>query len=814
MNSSSFTFSPEILEHFSEGLLLLDTEGRIIFWNKAMEEISGMKREAVLNRYHHELMMEFMVPDKRSDERGQQLRKMVLDLLKTGKGSILESSFQIEIITADGLRKNLLQMAFLLRTRRGGFNLGAIMRDITERVKGEEILKQSETRYRLLFESAHDTIFLMENDVFVDCNPKALDTFGCTREFLIGKHPWDISPRFQGDGSDTRKKAKELIGRTLDGISQTFEWIHMRSDGSTFEAEISLNRVTLEEKVFLQAVVRNVSKRNKANNQLRKFSQCLLNFGPDPEKNIQSLTSVFGDIISADSAMYNRYDGEMLYTTGKFRLPVDFKTIDQARGHLCFDVVSMNNREILLVRDLPNSSYYITDPNVTKYGLKTYIGYPVIYDNKVSGSLCAVFVRDFLPDEADKLILSMVASAIGVEEERLAEFRKLQESEKKFYDLSHLFQLMSDNVPDLLWAKDLEKKYLFANKALRELLLNTQDPEEPLGKTDNFFGQREKSLHPDNPRWHTFGDQCTDSDSLIMKEKQPRKFEESGYSKGVYRVFDMFKAPILNEHGEMIGTVGTARDVTREKEVEQKIRKYTEELQELNNTKDKFFSIISHDLKGPFNAILGFSEILTKEWDDFTDEERQHFVRNIYSSAQNTFKLLENLLAWTMAQSGRQQFNPFPVDMSVITNEMVILLRDQADKKNVRVFSSINFGTVVLADENMVRTIIRNLISNAIKFTPENGQVRITAENYSEDPEQKDWIEICVSDTGVGIPAENLGKLFRIDQQLRTAGTANEKGTGLGLILCKELIEKHGGKIWASSEEGKGSKFCFVLPKV
>jgi len=134
----------------------------------------------------------------------------------------------------------------------------------------------------------------------------------------------------------------------------------------------------------------------------------------------------------------------------------------------------------------------------------------------------------------------------------------------------------------------------------------------------------------------------------------------------------------------MIGTVGTAREVTKEKEVEQKVRNYTEELKELNNAKDKFFSIISHDLKGPFNAILGFSDILTKEWDDFSEEERQHFLRNIHLSAQNAFKLLENLLAWSMAQSGKQTFNPSPVDLSVITNDMVIFLRDQAEKSRSR----------------------------------------------------------------------------------------------------------------------------------
>lgn len=284
--------------------------------------------------------------------------------------------------------------------------------------------------------------------------------------------------------------------------------------------------------------------------------------------------------------------------------------------------------------------------------------------------------------------------------------------------------------------------------------------------------------------------------------------------RGKNHIFDVYKAPIFDEEGKMIGTVGTAREVTKEKEIERQITKYTEELKELNNAKDKFFSIISHDLKGPFNAILGFSDILTREWNDFSEEERQHFLRNIQFSAQNAFKLLETLLAWSMAQSGKQIFNPTPVDLSVIANDLLIFFREQADRKQIKLISAIHFGTVVMADEAMVRTVIRNLISNSIKFTPVGGIVKIYSEPVADENGSKNMIRICVTDTGVGIGKEDLGKLFHIEEQIRSAGTANEKGTGLGLILCKELVDKHGGLIWVESEKGKGSRFCVTLPKV
>jgi PAS domain S-box-containing protein len=813
MKSNRNVNNEEIFEHLTEGFLLLDKNGKILIWNKALEEITGMPGKIAIGRFQYDVMFEFVLPEIRTAETYNYFKTFLTEALKTGTHKDANRVMEVSIQTKSGEVKTILQSSYFFKTE-DGFNLGALIRDITGQKRIEEELRQKENRYRLLFESAHDAIFLMDREIFIDCNPKTLNTFGCDRNDIIGKSPFLFSPPVQPDGRDSREKALEKINHALNGHPQTFEWMHKRLDGQLFDAEVSLNAVNLEGKLMLQALVRNVSKRNKANNQLRKLSDCMLNFSPDSEQNIRALTLTFGEIIGTGTVFYNRLEGSSLNTFVKWNAPEDYQMVGDAEGHICYDVIRQKTRDVLLVRDLPSTSYFETDPNVKKYGLKTYLGAPVRYGEKIIGTLCAVFIHDFIPDDADNLILTMVASAIGMEEERLLEFRKLREGEKKYQDLFRIFRLLADSMPDMLWAKDLEKKFLFTNKSHVENLLFATGTEEPIGKTDLFFAERERQRHPENPNYHSFGELCTDSDDVILKSNKAQKFEEAGFVRGKHKIFDVYKAPIFAEDGKMIGTVGTAREVTKEKEVEQKVRNYTEELKELNNAKDKFFSIISHDLKGPFNAILGFSDILTKEWDDFSEEERQHFLRNIHLSAQNAFKLLENLLAWSMAQSGKQTFNPSPVDLSVITNDMVIFLRDQAEKKQIKIFTAVNFGTVVMADEEMARTVIRNLISNSIKFTPEGGQVKIYSEVVSEKSEGRDMIRICVTDTGVGISKENMDKLFRIDQQLRSSGTANEKGTGLGLILCKELVDKHGGRIWVESDPGKGSKFCFTLPIV
>ena len=240
-------------------------------------------------------------------------------------------------------------------------------------------------------------------------------------------------------------------------------------------------------------------------------------------------------------------------------------------------------------------------------------------------------------------------------------------------------------------------------------------------------------------------------------------------------------------------------------DLEKKVEHRTRELKELNATKDKFFSIIAHDLKNPFNTLMGFSELLATNINSYKKTKIEEFINIIFQTSKNTYLLLENLLEWSRSQTGILELTPSVVDIYELVDENIDFVYNNATNKKLELINNIPRDAKVFADPNMIHTVIRNLLSNAIKYTKAGGKIEISSKI------QNSYIEITVSDSGIGIKPENLKKLFRIDENFTTKGTANETGTGLGLILCKEFVQKNGGEIWVKSTYGHGSDFTIKL---
>jgi signal transduction histidine kinase len=240
---------------------------------------------------------------------------------------------------------------------------------------------------------------------------------------------------------------------------------------------------------------------------------------------------------------------------------------------------------------------------------------------------------------------------------------------------------------------------------------------------------------------------------------------------------------------------------------EQKIIEYSEELKESNATKDKFFSIIAHDLKSPFNGILGLSRMIWEEYDSMDDDELRSSLEILKDSTENVYKLIENLLDWSRLQTGRMKFQPSFQNMFMIVEDTRMLLNQIARVKEITIRNKVAHTSLIWGDSNMLHSLMQNLISNAIKFTPNGGIIEIIEEFLG------DKIQYTVSDNGVGIEQKDIDKLFRLDISYSTRGTMEEKGTGLGLVLCKEIVNIHGGEIKIKSAVGSGTKIIFTLNK-
>lgn len=254
---------------------------------------------------------------------------------------------------------------------------------------------------------------------------------------------------------------------------------------------------------------------------------------------------------------------------------------------------------------------------------------------------------------------------------------------------------------------------------------------------------------------------------------------------------------------EMFVRIKNQLELKKSKEI---IDKQNKELLLLNTEKDKFFSIIAHDLKSPFTGFLSLTQMLAEELEDFSPEELKSTIISMKKSADVLYKLLENLLQWSMIKRGLVDIVLTDINLREIVEFNVCVIKEKANQKSISLINNIDESIQVVADENTLNTIIRNLISNAVKFTETGGKVTVLSNNLNNG-----FIEIIIEDTGVGISQTDIQKLFRVDQKFCNSGTAGETSTGLGLILCKELVEKNNGTIKVESEPGKGTRFIFTL---
>jgi PAS domain S-box-containing protein len=343
---------------------------------------------------------------------------------------------------------------------------------------------------------------------------------------------------------------------------------------------------------------------------------------------------------------------------------------------------------------------------------------------------------------------------------------------------------------DMVFLKDENLNYIIVNEPFASFF--EIDKNEVIGKCDLFF------LTPDA------AEICKLSDMQVLNSNQLVITDE--HLKGKILTTHKFKVPIGNGK---FGVGGTIRDVTEQRMAKAQLVVQAEELRELNATKDKFFSIVSHDLRSPFQAFLGLTKIIADELPNLTLDEIQKMASGMKNSAENLSNLLENLLVWSQTQRGVIKFDPTKINLCKKVEAIIGFVKEVADNKNITVKSEIGEEINIYADEQMFESLVNNLLINALKFSHRNGEILVKA-NQNHD----NTVQIAVKDNGIGMNKNILENLFRLGAQENRKGTEGEPSTGLGLIICKEYIEKHNGSIWAESSDNEGSTFYFTLPSV
>ena len=356
-------------------------------------------------------------------------------------------------------------------------------------------------------------------------------------------------------------------------------------------------------------------------------------------------------------------------------------------------------------------------------------------------------------------------------------------SSKIFENLKFLEQLL-ETVPDPIYYRDDKGIFLGCNRAF--CLLVDKKKGQIIGKNrEDVYGKFKIKDFAQN-------------DTLLLESNEPIKFDKKFIdTKGNSVHLRFHSAPYLNSRNKSKGVIGLIVDITKQKEIEKQLRN-------ANESKELFMSIISHDIRNSFNAVLAFTSLLNEDYNYYTDDKRIELISNIHEASNNTFLLLENLLGWSRAQQGGITIHKKNTDILDLLEESITLLQPASQEKNIKIINQV-VSTEIIIDENSVKTIFRNLISNAIKFSNKNSEILIYSELKS------DKLNIYFKDQGIGIPKNKLDILFELNKDNQQLGTNNESGSGLGLLLSTELIKLNNGKISVESQENKGSLFTVCL---
>ncbi len=743
------------------------------------------------------------------------------EMSKVGKNE--KDKFQFKHRIADGTVRDVEVFSSSISIA-GKNYFHSIIVDITERKQAEELLRQSELRFRTITSSANYPIITVTHEgIIKDWNNGAEKIFGYTENEAIGRNITILIPQ-----KYVKKHINGMNRIAKDGnihvLGKTVELSGIHKNGNEFPIELSLSEWETSEGKFFTGIIHDITERKHVESYIEMNIEVLriLNESGSLEETIQSVVSALKTRTGFDAIGIRLKDGDdfpYIVQEGfskKFLLTENTLIDRNAEGGLCRDINGDIRLEctcglVISGKTDPSNPLFTIGGSSWTNDSVPFLDLPLdqdpryhprnrcIHEGYASIALIPIRMKD------------QIIGMIQFNDRRKGCF-SLSTVEQLEGIAAHLGgALMRKQVEDALVESELRYHDLF-HKANEGLLIMTVDGKiyEMNESFAEMHGYKLEELKEKDIRDLDVLKEMTMERNAPSIERmnagEVMRFEVEHYHKDGHILSFSVTASLI-QIGEQPLFMAFHQDISERKKSEKLIEQQNAQLQELNQMKDKLFAIIAHDLRGPFTGLLGLTELMTINSSKYSQQEISEYTGMMRTSVLNIFKLLENLLEWARLQIKSISYTPKEINLLDTILGSVESIKQNALLKNILIINEIPESLKIFADETMCTSLMRNIISNAVKFTMRGGKVIVRAEEVLAG-----LIEISVSDTGIGMSEDTIYKLFKPGEKVGMRGTEGEASTGLGLLLCKEFVEKHGGHIWVESNKDVGSTFYFTLP--